>query len=62
MNRYLRSVLEELNENDITSFIDKIMTLFEELKTDHAGTVLDLVLTIGKEIIRIKMTVSHHIL
>ncbi|MGI6747606.1 MAG: PEP/pyruvate-binding domain-containing protein [Anaerovoracaceae bacterium] len=54
MNRYLRSVLEELNENDITSFIDKIMTLFEELKTDHAGTVLDLVLTIGKEIIRIK--------
>ncbi|MDD4121909.1 MAG: hypothetical protein PHE94_03310, partial [Eubacteriales bacterium] len=44
MNRYLRSVLEELDENNITFFLDKSMVLFEELKTDHAGTVLDCVL------------------
>ncbi|MDD2189452.1 MAG: PEP/pyruvate-binding domain-containing protein [Eubacteriales bacterium] len=54
MNRYLRSVLEELDENNITFFLDKSMVLFEELKTDHAGTVLDCVLTLGKEIIHTK--------
>jgi len=51
MNRYLRSVLEELDENDITIFLDTIMVLFNELKEDHAGTVLDCILTLGKEII-----------
>jgi len=54
MNRYLRSVLEELDENDITIFLDTIMVLFNELKEDHAGTVLDCILTLGKEIIRLK--------
>lgn len=51
MNRYLRSVLGDLNENDITVFLDTIMVLFNELKEDHAGTVLDCILTLGKEII-----------
>ncbi|HVI41061.1 MAG TPA: PEP/pyruvate-binding domain-containing protein, partial [Anaerovoracaceae bacterium] len=54
MNRYLRSVLEELDENDITIFLDTIMVLFNELKSDHAGTVLDCILTLGKEIIHAK--------
>ncbi|MBR0597980.1 PEP/pyruvate-binding domain-containing protein [Sinanaerobacter chloroacetimidivorans] len=51
MNRYLRSVLRELDENDITLFLDTIMILFEELKAEHSGTVLDCILTLGKEVI-----------
>lgn len=54
MNRYLRSVLAELDENDITVFLDTIMVLFNELKEEHAGTVLDCILTLGKEIIHAK--------
>jgi pyruvate,orthophosphate dikinase len=54
MNRYLRSVLEELDESDITVFLDTMMILFNELKEDHAGTVLDCILTLGKEVIHSK--------
>lgn len=54
MNRYLRSVLEELDEEDVTKFLDTMMVLFNELKEDHAGTVLDCILTLGKEIIHTK--------
>ncbi len=54
LNRYLRSVLAELDEGEVTVFLDTITALFDELKKDHAGTVLDCVLTLGKEIIRTK--------
>ncbi|MEL7655137.1 MAG: hypothetical protein AAGU75_04425 [Bacillota bacterium] len=54
MNRYLRNVLEEVNENDVTVFLDTLMVLFEELKENHAGTVLDCILTLGKELINTK--------
>ena len=52
LNRYLRSVLAELDEDGTTNFLDTIMVLFNELKEEHAGTVLDCILTLGKEIIR----------
>ncbi len=51
MNRLLRNVLKELDENEITSFLRNIISLFEELKTQHLGTVLDCILTLGKEVI-----------
>ena len=51
MNRQLRNVLKELNEDDITVFLDTIMVLFDELKVEHGGTVLDCILTLGKEVI-----------
>lgn len=51
MNRLLRNVLKELDENEITSFLANIIALFEELKEQHAGTVLDCILTLGKEVI-----------
>ncbi len=54
MNRYLRNVLKELDEDDIALFWDTIMVLFQELKKDHAGTVLDCILTLGKELINTK--------
>ena len=51
MNRHLRSVLKELNEKEVIVFLDNLMLLFEDLKHDHAITVLDCMLTLGKEVI-----------
>ncbi|MHB1393807.1 MAG: PEP/pyruvate-binding domain-containing protein [Clostridia bacterium] len=51
MNRLLRNVLKELDENDATTFLANIIALFEELKEQHAGTVLDCIQTLGREVI-----------
>jgi pyruvate,orthophosphate dikinase len=51
MNRLLRNVLKELDENETTTFLTNIMVLFEELKEQHTGTVLDCIQTLGKEVI-----------
>ncbi|HYE82961.1 MAG TPA: PEP/pyruvate-binding domain-containing protein [Clostridia bacterium] len=51
MNRLLRNVLKELDENDTTTFLANIIALFEELKEQHAGIVLDCILTLGREVI-----------
>ncbi|MGE5631560.1 MAG: PEP/pyruvate-binding domain-containing protein [Caulobacteraceae bacterium] len=51
MNRLLRNVLKELDENETITFLKNIITLFEELKEQHAGTVLDCIQTLGKEVI-----------
>lgn len=54
MNRILKHVFKELADCEIDSFIDNLFTLFEELKHQHMDTVLDCILTIGKEIIDTK--------
>lgn len=54
MNRYLRNVLKELDEDQAEVFLNTVMILFQELKADHAGTVLDCILTLGKELINTK--------
>ncbi len=51
MNRLLRNVLKELDENDTATFLTNIIAIFEELKEQHAGTVLDCIQTLGKEVI-----------
>lgn len=51
MNRNLRNIFDELDSADITDFINTIMAEFQELNTEHGGTVLDCILTLGKEII-----------
>jgi pyruvate,orthophosphate dikinase len=51
MNRNLRNVFKELDADDITGFLDTIMDQFMELYVDHGGTVLDCIITLGKEII-----------
>lgn len=51
MNRLLRNVLKELDENETTTFLSNIISLFEELKEQHTGTVLDCIQTLGKEVI-----------
>ncbi|MGE5677404.1 MAG: hypothetical protein ACM3ZR_05030, partial [Pseudomonadota bacterium] len=54
MNRLLRNVLKELDEEAIISFLENIIALFEELKGQHGGTVLDCIQTLGKEVIDTK--------
>ncbi|HPO04130.1 MAG TPA: PEP/pyruvate-binding domain-containing protein [Bacillota bacterium] len=51
MNRNLRNVFTELDEDDITGFLDTIMEQFQELGEEHGGTVLDCITTLGKGII-----------
>ncbi len=54
MNRNIRHVFKELDQDDITSFLDTIMQQFNELKKEHVGTVLDCIATLGKEVINTK--------
>lgn len=54
LNKLLKDVLDELDSIKIVSFIDNIIGLFEELKSDHMSTVLDCILTLGKKIISSK--------
>jgi pyruvate,orthophosphate dikinase len=51
INRNLRNIFDELDSRDITEFINTIMAEFQELNVEHGGTVLDCILTLGKEII-----------
>lgn len=56
MNRNLWHILDELDSDEITDFLNTIMAEFQELKAYHGGTVLDCILTLGKEIIATKDT------
>jgi len=51
MNRNLRSVFKELDREDITDFLDIMMAEFHELQKDHPATVLDCIITLGREVI-----------
>ncbi len=51
MNRNLRNVFKELDRDDITGFLDTIMEQFRELNAEHGGTVLDCIITLGREVI-----------
>lgn len=51
INRNLGNIFDELDSQDITEFINTIMAEFQELRQEHGDTVLDCLLTLGKEII-----------
>lgn len=51
INRNLRHVFKELDEGDVRQFIDVIATEFKQLKDTQSSTVIDCVVTMGKEII-----------
>lgn len=51
INRSLRSVLKELDEDEVTNFLSNIISLFKELKEEQASTVLDCINTLGKEVV-----------
>lgn len=50
LNRVIRDIGKELTEEQILTSIDDLFLLFEEFRSDNVGTVLDSVLTLGKEI------------
>ncbi len=51
LNRLLRNVHTQLSNQDIIPFLERLMELFGELKSEHTATVLDCILTLGKEVI-----------
>jgi pyruvate,orthophosphate dikinase len=51
VNRNLRNIFDELNSEDLNEFLNTIMAEFQELKAEHGGTVLDCILTLGREVI-----------
>lgn len=63
INRYLRNVLKELDQEEISDFLSNMMSLFKELKEKHPGTVLDCINTLGKEVIHTEnqKLISHFI-
>ncbi len=50
LNRELRELQPDLPDVDLSAFLDRIFELFGELKAGHAGTVLDCILTLGKNL------------
>ncbi len=54
INRNLRNVFTELDKDDVSGFLDTIMEQFEDLNHLHGGTVLDCIITLGKEVIDTK--------
>ncbi|NQT71460.1 MAG: pyruvate phosphate dikinase [Chloroflexi bacterium] len=51
INRLLKNVHTELSEEQMISSSDNLIGLFDDLKSDHMSTVLDCLLTLGKELI-----------
>ena len=58
-NNLLRNIKNELTTDEIFSFLDNIFDLFNDLRESNPGTVLDCILTLGKEIFRTEN--DHHI-
>lgn len=63
MNRNLRNVFTELEAESTPAFLDAIFEELEELKAEHARTVLDCIATLGKEVLdsKNKAAISHFI-
>ncbi len=51
LNRMLRIVKSECTEQEMLTFMERIFHLFEAEKSDHMNTLLDCILTLGKEVI-----------
>ncbi|HLN52149.1 MAG TPA: PEP/pyruvate-binding domain-containing protein [Lentimicrobium sp.] len=51
-NSLLRNIKNELTSDEVFGFLDNIFKLFNDLKSTNAGTVLDSILILGKEIFR----------
>jgi len=50
LNRVIRKIGIELQEEKINGFIDQLFEFFNRLKKDHTSTVLDCILTLGKAV------------
>lgn len=61
LNKVIKNMSQELNEEQIIASIDDLFMLFDEFKKNYVGTVLDSVLTLGKEIMNTSnLTLIHY--
>ena len=51
LNRLIKIIFSEIKPEQVGPFMDNIFSLFHELHKEHSSTVLDCILTMGKEII-----------
>ncbi|MBE0663446.1 MAG: hypothetical protein IH597_13380 [Bacteroidales bacterium] len=51
INKVLRSAIDELGNDELFAFTDRIFALCEELRTEHMSAVLDCILTLGRKIV-----------
>ncbi len=51
INRLLGNVHQKLNPEEVRTFSDNLFALFHDLKSEHTSTVLDCLMTLGKEVI-----------
>ena len=51
LNRMLRIVCSECSEKEMLGFIERIFILFETQKSSHMNTLLDCILTLGREVV-----------
>ncbi|MDD3293203.1 MAG: PEP/pyruvate-binding domain-containing protein [Geobacteraceae bacterium] len=51
LNRMLRIVKSACGEKEMITFLERIFHLFEAQKSGHMGTLLDCILTLGREVI-----------
>jgi pyruvate,orthophosphate dikinase len=51
LNRILRIIKNECDENEMLVFIERIFILFEAQKSAHMNSLLDCILTLGKEVV-----------
>ena len=54
LNKIIRNIRKELDKDEFTLFLENIFPLFSELKTTYMSTVLECILTLGKEVIEIR--------
>lgn len=50
LNRIILKVRDEIRDEEIIGFIDRLFDFFQRLKKGHVGTVLDCILTLGKAV------------
>jgi pyruvate,orthophosphate dikinase len=51
LNRMLRIVCSECSEREMLGFMERIFILFDAQKSSHMNTLLDCILTLGREVI-----------
>ena len=54
LNKTLRNIRSEVPAESFSTFLDNIFALFAELKAGYMSTVLECILTLGKEVIEVK--------
>ncbi|MEJ2594472.1 MAG: PEP/pyruvate-binding domain-containing protein [bacterium] len=53
LNQMLVKTIDEISHDELIAFVDKIFSFADELRSDHASSVLDILLTMGKKLIDI---------